>query len=44
MSKAVKCEIKEDIAILTLNDPNKLNALSKKMISELQQYFMASES
>jgi 2-(1,2-epoxy-1,2-dihydrophenyl)acetyl-CoA isomerase len=38
MSEAVKCEITEDVAVLTLNDPSKLNALSKKMISELHGY------
>ena len=38
MSEAVKCEISEDVAVLTLNDPSKLNALSKKMISELHGF------
>ena len=38
MSEIVKCEVTEDVAVITLNDPDKLNALSLKMISELHSY------
>ena len=38
MSEIVKCEVTEDVAVITLNDPDKLNALSLKMISELHRY------
>ena len=37
MSDVVKLEIKNNIAVLTLNDPDRLNALSMEMVSELHK-------
>ena len=37
MTNVLKTEIVDDIAILTLNDPERLNALSMDMISELHK-------
>ena len=39
MSKLLLRDQKQNIAILTLNDPKKLNALSEEMLSELQGAF-----
>ena len=37
MSDIVKTEIIDNVALLTLNDPDRLNALSLDMIAELHK-------
>ena len=44
MTNFLKTEIVDDIAVLTLNDPDKLNALSMDMISELHMQVKAINS
>ena len=44
MTNFLKTEIVDDIAVLTLNDPDKLNALSMDMISELHMLVKAINS
>ena len=44
MTNVLKTEIVDDIAILTLNDPERLNALSMDMISELHKQVKAINS